>query len=489
MRWQSKEEQPHPEISFEVEVDASEAGVIQQLSTLTTCLEDIKAWMKLNFLQLNSSKTEAILVGTPHQVSTSTITSISFSESFYLGVKMDPHLTYDTHIQQLCKTSFYHLRNIAKHRPLLTLADAEKLVHVFVSSRLDYCNALLIGIPSKSIQKLQYVQNSAARILMRVRKFNHITPILKTLHWLPVSLRIEYKVSLLTHQCLHGTAPTYSFRLNSPASPLIYLHGRDIMTDLPKGTTQQTEHHRLGLLQEIVYWRSQPEVQEDPVAMALANRGADFLAGERPLSQDYPPQKACWDQDSSDSDAELITLHLTSCDPVEEQEEQVIITEGQEKQAFVTEGQEEQAIITEGEEEQAIVMEGQEEQAIITEGEEEQATVTKGQEEQAEQATVTEGPKEQMNSIEGQGSAMGTVDLSCKKRKSEGPRHMPKRKKLQKNCSYRTCLEAFPIRSVVRERVRKGKAEILVDWEPCPICGKEWAHSWQPKDSPQIEKK
>ncbi|RXN07168.1 MORC family CW-type zinc finger 3-like protein [Labeo rohita] len=54
--------------------------------------------------------------------------------------------------------------------------------------------------------------------------------------------------------------------------------------------------------------------------------------------------------------------------------------------------------------------------------------------------------------------------------KIEGPRHMPKRKKPQKNCSYHTRLEAFPIRSVVRERVRKGKAEILVDWEPCPIC-------------------
>ncbi|RXN24391.1 Fc receptor 5 [Labeo rohita] len=116
-----------------------------------------------------------------------------------------------------------------------------------------------------------------------------------------------------------------------------------------------------------------------------------------------------WDQDSSGSDAELITLHLTPCDPLE----------------------------------------GQEEQAIIMEGEEEQAIVTEGQEEQAEQATITEGPKEQMN---------------------EGPRHMPKRKKPQKNCSYHTGLEAFPIRSVVRERVRKGKAEILVDWEPCPIC-------------------
>uniref|UniRef100_A0A3B3TCC0 Reverse transcriptase domain-containing protein n=1 Tax=Paramormyrops kingsleyae TaxID=1676925 RepID=A0A3B3TCC0_9TELE len=181
-------------------------------STLTNCLEDIEVWMRLNFLKLNSSKTEAILVGTPHHLRSCTITSITFSGQNIplstsvtnLGVKMDPQLTFDTHIKHLCKSTFYHLKNIAKLRPTLSLADAEKLVHAFVSSRLDYCNALLIGIPGKNIQRLQYIQNSAARILMRVRKHDHITPILKTLHWLPVPLRIEYKVSLLTHQCIYG---------------------------------------------------------------------------------------------------------------------------------------------------------------------------------------------------------------------------------------------------------------------------------------------
>ncbi|XP_073710666.1 uncharacterized protein [Misgurnus anguillicaudatus] len=152
-------------------------------SLLTTCLEEIETWMKLNFLQLNSSKTEAILIGTPHQLRFSTINSITFSGQNItlstsvtnLGVKMDSQLTFDTHIKHLCKTSFYHLKNIAKLRPLLNLADAEKLVHAFVSSRLDYCNALLIGISGKSIQRLQYIQNSAARILMRELLNHHTT--------------------------------------------------------------------------------------------------------------------------------------------------------------------------------------------------------------------------------------------------------------------------------------------------------------------------
>ncbi|XP_010766977.1 succinyl-CoA:3-ketoacid coenzyme A transferase 1, mitochondrial [Notothenia coriiceps] len=163
--------------------------------TLTACLEEIQAWMKQNFLKLNSSKTEAIIVGTPHQVRSSTITTITFSGQDItlsstvtnLGVKMDAHPTFEAHIKQLCKNSFYHLRNIAKLRPTLTLSDAEKLVHAFVSSRLDYCNALLIRIPNKSIQRLQYIQNSAARILMR---------------------------------CIHGTAPPYLKELLTPHTSL-----------------------------------------------------------------------------------------------------------------------------------------------------------------------------------------------------------------------------------------------------------------------------
>ena len=89
------------------------------------------------------------------------------------------------------------------------VADAKKLVDAFVSTRLDYCNALLIGTPNKNIQRLQHIQNSAARILLRVCKYAHITPVLKSLHWLPIPLRIEYKLSLLTHQCICGHAPQY----------------------------------------------------------------------------------------------------------------------------------------------------------------------------------------------------------------------------------------------------------------------------------------
>uniref|UniRef100_A0A671UFM6 Reverse transcriptase domain-containing protein n=1 Tax=Sparus aurata TaxID=8175 RepID=A0A671UFM6_SPAAU len=139
-----------------IKMDSSPSATLlppSPLSLITTCLEEIKAWMKHNFLQLNSSKTEVILVGTPHQIQSSSITSITFygqviplsTSVTNLGVIFDPHLTFEAHIKRLCKNSFHHLRNIAKLRPSLSFPDAKKLIHAFVSSRLDYCNALLTG--------------------------------------------------------------------------------------------------------------------------------------------------------------------------------------------------------------------------------------------------------------------------------------------------------------------------------------------------------
>uniref|UniRef100_A0A673LB04 Thymidylate synthase n=1 Tax=Sinocyclocheilus rhinocerous TaxID=307959 RepID=A0A673LB04_9TELE len=76
-----------------------------------------------------------------------------------------------------------------------------------MTSRLDYCNALLGGCPASSINKLQVVQNAAARVLTRSRKYDHITPILQSLHWLPIKFRISYKILLLAYKALNGLAP------------------------------------------------------------------------------------------------------------------------------------------------------------------------------------------------------------------------------------------------------------------------------------------
>ncbi len=142
-----------------------------------------------------------------------------FLYSKKLGVILDNNLSFENHISHVTKTAFFHLRNISKPRNMLTVSDAEKLVHAFMTSRLDYCNALLGGCPASSINKLQIVQNAAARFLTRSRKYDHITPILQSLHWLPIKFRISYKILLLVYKALNGLAPAYLTNLLSRYNP------------------------------------------------------------------------------------------------------------------------------------------------------------------------------------------------------------------------------------------------------------------------------
>src|SRR4029434_3953593 len=99
--------------------------------------------------------------------------------------------------------------NFRKVRKVLSLQDAEKLIHAFITSRLDYCNALLSGCSIHSIKSLQLKQNAAACKLTRTKRYEHISPVLASLHWLPVKSRIDFKVLLLTYKALNDLAPNY----------------------------------------------------------------------------------------------------------------------------------------------------------------------------------------------------------------------------------------------------------------------------------------
>ena len=122
---------------------------------------------------------------------------------------------YITHQQKggqfisLYQSSFYHLRNLSRVRKYFTEESGEVAVHAFVTSKLDYCNALLYGLPKYQLQRLQYVQNTAARVVLQVSKFQHITPVLCELHWLPIQYRIIFKILLLVYKSLNGTSPSY----------------------------------------------------------------------------------------------------------------------------------------------------------------------------------------------------------------------------------------------------------------------------------------
>ena len=124
-------------------------------------------------------------------------------------------MIFDVHISDICRSSFYQLRNLSKIRKYLTRESSEIAMHSFIASKLDYCNSLLYGCRKMQLKKLQYVQNTAARIITRTRKFDHITPVLSDLHWLPVSYRFVFKILLLVFKSPSYLADRLSYQSHS----------------------------------------------------------------------------------------------------------------------------------------------------------------------------------------------------------------------------------------------------------------------------------
>ncbi len=153
-------------------------------------------------LQLNLAKTELLVFpATPTlqhdftiQLGSSTITPSAVRN---LGVIFDDQLTFKEHIAKTAQSCRFALHNIRKIRPFLTEHAAQLLVKALVISRLDYCNALLAGLPYNTIKPLQMIQNAAARLVFNEPKRAHVTPLFVSLHWLPVAARIQFKTLML----------------------------------------------------------------------------------------------------------------------------------------------------------------------------------------------------------------------------------------------------------------------------------------------------
>ena len=123
-----------------------------------------------------------------------------------LGVTLDKELSLSHHINETCKKATLAIRLIGRLQRYLNKDHLKMMVNAFVMSRLDYCNSLYCGLPRPQLQR---VQNSAVRLISRMRRTDHITPVIKKLHWLPVDARIDFKILLLTYKILNGLAPNY----------------------------------------------------------------------------------------------------------------------------------------------------------------------------------------------------------------------------------------------------------------------------------------
>ena len=203
---------------IQLRMSAPPVKISEILHSIQSCISDVKAWATARMLKLSDNKTELMLVTSKrtkhlHNIPTSiTIgnAQIPFKHSVKnLGITLDCHLTMNEHVSNISRTCYFELRRLASIRRFLTSTATATLVSAFVFSRIDYCNSLLFGSTHDVTSHLQWIQNNADRVILRLPKSSSITTHLKSLHWLPVKVRSTCKIDCLCYHCHSSTAPSY----------------------------------------------------------------------------------------------------------------------------------------------------------------------------------------------------------------------------------------------------------------------------------------
>ena len=183
------------------------------------------------------------------------------------GVVLDRRLTFHKHVLVVARSCNYHAQAIRHIRHLLATELAQTLACSLILSMIDYCNAVLHGAPSYSMKKLQRVQNNAARIVLEAPRRSHASRLLRTLHWLPVQQRIDYKVALLAFKVRSTSKPSYLRLLIQDRE-----HGRNLRsttTALCQPFTTTTFAERAFRCSAPAVWNSLPQtvLSSDSVAV------------------------------------------------------------------------------------------------------------------------------------------------------------------------------------------------------------------------------
>jgi hypothetical protein len=192
------------------------------IQSLQDTISAVANWMSANLLCLNQSKSEFMVIGLPKQLSKLDKPSLSMPDNTILlpvdsarnlGIIFDSNLSFSNQISALTKSCYYHIRDLRRIRNCLNTETAKIIATSLVHSKLDYCNSLYLNLPSSLLNRLQLIQNAAARAVTHTRKHQHITPVLKSLHWLKIHERIHYKIISLTYNALQFCQPTYIHNL------------------------------------------------------------------------------------------------------------------------------------------------------------------------------------------------------------------------------------------------------------------------------------
>ena len=201
-------------VSFKPDCSASEA---ECFSAMEECIRAVRAWMIQDKMKLNDDKTEFLIIGTSQQLKKVRTDTLSVGDAIIstvlsarnLGAYFDSNMTLVPFINNACKSAFSQLYNIRRIREYLSTDTSKTLVHAMITSRIDYCNSLLCGLPDSCLNKLQRVQNAEARLITGTAKFSHMTPVLRSLHWLPIKQRVQFKMLILVFKAINGLAPNY----------------------------------------------------------------------------------------------------------------------------------------------------------------------------------------------------------------------------------------------------------------------------------------
>lgn len=225
-------------LSFKPQLPASQTRAVGKMEK---CIDDIRSFLNKNKLCNNSDKTEFLLVGTAQQMNNLNISSIKVdgvtinpvTDVRNLGVIFDKHMSMEKQISKMCRNAYFNIRNISKIKNNLDIDDIKTVVNALVTPHLDYGNSLLSGISKKLAHKLQVAQNSAARLILNIGRFDSITQHRKNLHWLPILARIQFKILTLVWKTLNNQAPDYLVNLIKLRSSSHNLRNK-FQLDIPK---------------------------------------------------------------------------------------------------------------------------------------------------------------------------------------------------------------------------------------------------------------
>ena len=171
------------------------------INAMNKCVDDLRNWMITDKLMINNDKNEFLIIGSRQKLAKINTARIITAGEYDIdpslcvrnhGVWFDSHLSMSTHVSKFCTSSFHKLHNIRCIRKYLSRDSLVVLIHAFITSRLDFCNGLLYGLPKSQIVKLQRIQNAAARLAMNIGKYSRVTQALQDLHWLPVRARCSF---------------------------------------------------------------------------------------------------------------------------------------------------------------------------------------------------------------------------------------------------------------------------------------------------------